>query len=101
VESRPTGVTCYNDLVAIGFYRALAELGLRVPDDVSVVGFDDIPLSEYLTVPLTTIRMPTARMGQIAAEMLIKHVEAHTVLPPQHAMLESELIVRASVRRLA
>ena len=52
-----------------------------------------------LTVPLTTIRMPTARMGAIAAEMLIKHVEAHTVLPPQHAKLESELIVRASVKR--
>ena len=95
---RATGVTCYNDLVAIGLYRALAELGLRVPEDVSVVGFDDIPLAEYLTVPLTTIRMPTARMGQLAAEMLIKHVEAHTVLPPQHAMLESELVERASVR---
>jgi LacI family transcriptional regulator/LacI family repressor for deo operon, udp, cdd, tsx, nupC, and nupG len=99
-ETRPTGVTCYNDLVAAGFYRALAELGLRVPDDVSVVGFDDIPLAEYLTPPLTTIRMPTARMGAIAAEMLIKHVEAHSVLAPQHAMLESELIARASVRRL-
>ncbi|MDB4882160.1 MAG: regulatory protein LacI [Gemmatimonadetes bacterium] len=100
-DARPTGVTCYNDLVAIGFYRALAELGLRVPEDVSVVGFDDIPLAEYLTVPLTTVRMPKARMGQIAAEMLIKHVEAHTVLPPQHAMLESELIVRASVKRIS
>ncbi|MEO8560979.1 MAG: LacI family DNA-binding transcriptional regulator [bacterium] len=99
-ESRPTAVSCYNDLVAAGLYRALAELGLRVPDDVSVIGFDDIPLAEYLTVPLTTIRMPKARMGALAAEMLIKHVEAQMVLPPQHAMLESELIERASVRRL-
>jgi LacI family transcriptional regulator len=100
VESRPTGVTCYNDLVAIGFYRALSELGLRVPDDVSVIGFDDIPLAEYLTPPLTTIRMPSARMGEIAAEMLIQHVESNTVLAPQRAKLESELIVRGSVRRL-
>jgi DNA-binding LacI/PurR family transcriptional regulator len=71
-----------------------------VPEDVSVIGFDDIPLAEYLTVPLTTIRMPKARMGAIAAELLIKHVEAHAVLPPQHAMLEAELAERASVRRL-
>jgi LacI family transcriptional regulator/LacI family repressor for deo operon, udp, cdd, tsx, nupC, and nupG len=99
-ESRPTAVICYNDLVAAGLYRALAELGLRVPDDVSVIGFDDIPLAEYLSVPLTTVRMPKARMGEIAAQMLIQHVEAHTVLPPQRAMLESELIVRASVRRI-
>jgi LacI family transcriptional regulator len=99
-ESRPTAVSCYNDLVAAGLYRALYELGLRVPDDVSVVGFDDIPLAEYLSVPLTTIRMPKARMGALAAEMLIKHVESQMVLPPQHAMLESELIERASVRRL-
>jgi LacI family transcriptional regulator len=99
-ESRPTAAICYNDLVATGLYRALAELGLRVPDDVSVIGFDDIPLAEYLSVPLTTVRMPKARMGALAAQILIRHVEAHTVLPPQRAMLESELIVRASVRRL-
>jgi LacI family transcriptional regulator/LacI family repressor for deo operon, udp, cdd, tsx, nupC, and nupG len=99
-EERATAVTCYNDLVAIGLYRALAELGLRVPDDVSVIGFDDIPLAEYLTVPLTTVRMPKARMGALAAAMLIQHVEAHDVLPPQRATLESELIVRASVRTI-
>ena len=97
---RATAVTCYNDLVAVGLYRALAELGLRIPDDVSVIGFDDIPLAEYLTVPLTTVRMPTARMGALAAQMLIQHVEADAVLPPQRATLESELVIRASVRRL-
>jgi len=99
-ESRPTAVTCYNDLLAAGLYRALAELGLRVPDDVSVIGWDDIPLAEYLSVPLTTVRMPKARMGALAAQMLIKHVEAHSVLPPQLVTLESELVLRASVRRL-
>jgi LacI family transcriptional regulator len=97
-ETRATAVTCYNDLVATGLYRALAELGLRVPEDVSVIGWDDIPLAAYLPVPLTTVRMPKARMGAIAAEMLIKHVEADEVLAPQHEMLASELIVRASVR---
>ena len=96
---RATAVTCYNDLVAVGVCRALRELGLSVPDDVSVVGFDDIPLTEFVPTPLTTVRVPKFRMGQLAAEMLIRHVEAHAVLPPQKAFLEAELVVRASTRR--
>src|SRR4051812_27938236 len=71
--TRPTAATCYNDLVAIGVLRALRELGLVVPDDVSIVGFDDIPLAEYVEVPLTTVHVPTARMGMLAADMLITH----------------------------
>jgi LacI family transcriptional regulator/LacI family repressor for deo operon, udp, cdd, tsx, nupC, and nupG len=99
-SERATAVTCFNDLVAVGLCRALAELGIRVPDDVSVIGFDDIPLAEYMSVPLTTVRMPKARMGALAAQMLIQHVESQAVLPPQRATLESELIVRASVRTM-
>jgi LacI family transcriptional regulator/LacI family repressor for deo operon, udp, cdd, tsx, nupC, and nupG len=98
--SRPTAVTCYNDLVAIGVCRALHELGVRIPDDVSVVGFDDIPLLEYLPVPLTTIRMPKTEMGEVAAQMLIRHIESRTVLPPQKVLLEAQLVVRASTRAL-
>jgi LacI family transcriptional regulator len=94
--SRPTAVSCYNDLVAIGVMRALREIGLRVPDDVSVVGFDDIPLAEYLAVPLTTVRVPTFRMGTIAADMLITHVESRTAVPVQRAYLEAQLVIRAS-----
>ena len=100
-SDRPTGVTCYNDLVAIGVCRALAELGLRVPDDVSVVGYDDIPLTEYLATPLTTMRVPMFRMGEIAAQMLIRHVESKSVVPPQKVYLEAELVVRKSTRALA
>jgi LacI family transcriptional regulator len=94
--SRPTAVTCYNDLVAVGLYRALAELGLRVPDDVSVIGFDDIPLCDYLPVPLTTVRMPTHRMGELAAQMLVRHIESKTTIPPQRVYLEATLVIRAS-----
>ena len=97
---RPTAVTCYNDLVAVGLYRALAELGLRVPDDVSLIGFDDLPLIEYLPVPLTTLRMPKERMGAIAAELLIGLVEASEVAPPTRVLLEAPLIVRASTRAI-
>ena len=95
-DRRPTAVTCYNDLVAIGLYRALAELGLRVPEDVSVIGFDDIPLCEYLPVPLTTVRMPTHRMGELAAQMLVRHIESKTTIPPQRVYLEATLVERAS-----
>lgn len=97
---RPTAVTCYNDLVAIGVCRALHELKLRIPDDVSVIGFDDIPLLEYLQVPLTTVRMPKAAMGEIAAQMLIRQIESKTVLPPEKVLLESELVIRQSTRAL-
>jgi DNA-binding LacI/PurR family transcriptional regulator len=97
---RPTAVTCYNDLVALGLCRALAELGIRVPDDVSVIGFDDIPLLEYLTVPLTTVRVPKFEMGRIATQLLIRHVESKESVPPQKVYLEAELVVRRSTRRL-
>ena len=97
---RPTAVTCYNDLVAVGVYRALNELGLRVPDDISLIGFDDLPLIEYLPVPLTTLRMPKERMGQLAAELLIGHIEAREVIPPTRLLLEAPLIVRASTRAI-
>jgi DNA-binding LacI/PurR family transcriptional regulator len=100
IAHRPTAVTCYNDLVAIGVCRALHELKLRIPEDVSVIGFDDIPLIEYLPVPLTTVRMPKAAMGEIAARMLIRHIESKTVVPPQKVLLESELLIRQSTRAL-
>ena len=93
---RPTAVTCYNDLVAIGLCRALNELGLRVPDDISVVGFDDIALTEFVPVPITTVRVPKFRMGELAAEMLIRHVESRAAIPPQRAYLDAQLIVRRS-----
>ncbi|MEX0747274.1 MAG: LacI family DNA-binding transcriptional regulator, partial [Rhodothermales bacterium] len=60
---RPTAVTCYNDLVALGLIRALRELGLRVPADVSVIGYDDIDMASYASVPLTTVRVPKREMG--------------------------------------
>jgi LacI family transcriptional regulator/LacI family repressor for deo operon, udp, cdd, tsx, nupC, and nupG len=100
-EQRPTAVTCYNDLVAIGLLRALGELGIRVPDDVSVVGYDDVPIAEYLGVPLTTVRVPKLRMGQLAAQMLIRHIEARELVPPQKVYLDAELVVRRSTRALA
>ncbi|HET7457889.1 MAG TPA: LacI family DNA-binding transcriptional regulator [Gemmatimonadaceae bacterium] len=95
-EARATAVTCYNDLVAVGVYRALRELGLRVPDDVSVVGFDDIPLCEYLACPLTTVRVPKFEMGETAARMLVEQIEAAEAIPPKKVFVDATLVVRAS-----
>ncbi len=95
-DGRPTAVTCYNDLVAIGVLRALRERGLRVPEDVSVVGFDDIDMASYLSVPLTTVRMPRREIGRRSTEMLIRAIEAAGAATPETVFLETELVVRAS-----
>jgi LacI family transcriptional regulator len=95
-EQRPTAITCYNDLVAMGACRAIREAGLRIPGDVSIVGFDDIPMCEYLDVPLTTVRVPTFAMGEHAARMLVRHVESDGVVAPQKVFLEGELVRRES-----
>lgn len=100
-ENRPTAVTCYNDLVALGVMRALRELDLRVPDDVSVIGYDDIDMASYAGVPLTTVRVPKKEMGQQAAEILIQHIEALDAGVIEKVCLDAELIVRESTRALS
>lgn len=96
VEARPTAVTCYNDLVALGLCRALEELGLRVPEDVSVVGYDDLRLLEYLSAAsrLTSVRVPKFEVGRTAAEILHKQIEANRASPPRKVYLHAELVVR-------
>ena len=94
--TRPTAVTCYNDLIALGLCRALAELKLRVPEDVSVIGFDDINLLPYLPLPLTTVRIPKTQMGRLATQMLVRQVESKEVVRPRKVFLDAELVVRES-----
>ncbi len=95
-RNRPTAVTCYNDLVAMGLCKALSQLGIRCPDDVSVVGFDDIKFCENFSVPLTTIRVPKFEMGNLAAQMLIRHIESKQAVTPKKVYLDATLIVRES-----
>ena len=99
-HDRPSAVTCYNDLVAIGVMRALRELGLRVPDDVSVIGYDDIDMASYATVPLTTVRVPKREIGRKATEILIRHIEALDAGTIEKVGLQAVLIERASTRSL-
>jgi DNA-binding LacI/PurR family transcriptional regulator len=98
-SARATAVTCFNDLVAVGVCRALGEAGLHIPNDVAVVGYDDIPLLEYLPVPLTSVRVPTVEMGRMAAELLLRHVDGGPGVPTQKIYLDAELVVRGSTGR--
>ena len=90
---RPTAVTCFNDLVALGLIRALTELGLRVPEDVSVVGFDDVPAATQTSHPLTTIRVPKREMGKRAVEVILQRLDDPGG-EMQVVTLDAELMVR-------
>jgi LacI family transcriptional regulator/LacI family repressor for deo operon, udp, cdd, tsx, nupC, and nupG len=94
-DRRPTAVTCYNDLVALGVCRALAELGLRVPDDVSVVGYDDLQLLDYVFPRLTSVRVPKHEVGRRAAEILHREIGGAS-RTPQKVYLKTELVIRES-----
>jgi DNA-binding LacI/PurR family transcriptional regulator len=90
-----TAVFAYNDISAIGAIWAFREAGLRVPEDISVVGFDDIPGAAFGDPALTTVRQPLLRMGQIAAQTLIERIEERGSYEPEIA-IEPEFVVRAS-----
>ena len=85
----------HNDLSAAGALRAMNEAGLRVPHDVAVVGFDDVPLASYTDPPLTTVHQALREMGETAARMLMRHFDG-TSLPAAPVLLPTSLIVRGS-----
>lgn len=92
---RPTGVFIASDVVALGALLAIKQVGLRVPEDVAVVGFDDIPLAEFFDPPLTTVRLPAYGLGWAASERLIRIIRGEG-LDEREILFESELIIRAS-----
>ncbi|THA68087.1 LacI family transcriptional regulator [Streptomyces sp. A0958] len=88
-------VFAHNDITAAGVLRALRAAGRTVPGDISVVGFDDIPMAEHTEPPLTTVRQPTRQMGETAARMLLSHLGG-TPVPDAPVVLPTELVVRHS-----
>ena len=94
-----TAIVCAADILAIGAIRGLYEEGLRVPEDYSVIGFDDLEVSQYLTPGLTTVRQQISLKGQKAVELLLKHIEDPT-LTKQEEILPLQLVERESVRTI-
>jgi DNA-binding LacI/PurR family transcriptional regulator len=96
---RGTALFAFNDISALGAIRAIRDAGLRVPEDVSVVGFDDIPSAAYQHPGLTTIRQPLYEMGQRAADVLVGRLETPDAAVPRTISLEPSLIVRGTTAR--
>jgi len=92
---RPTGIVAGNDLLALGCYDALAETGLSCPDDVSIVGFNDMPFINRLQPPLTSVRVPQYELGVEAARLLLDRLSGRT-LTPRVVLLPVRLVVRGS-----
>ncbi|MEP7363902.1 MAG: LacI family DNA-binding transcriptional regulator [Acidobacteriota bacterium] len=90
----PTAVFCYNDMSALGAMNAAHAAGLRVPEELSLVGFDDLYISQYLNPPLTTVRQPMAEMGRLATETLLRLLAKEP--STQIIKVPGELIVRES-----
>lgn len=95
----PTAVLCYNDLVAIGLMNALLDLNIAVPEQVSVVGFDDIDFCKSFRIPLTTVHIPTYEIGRTAAELLIKQITHRDTPLNEKIILEANLVIRNSCAR--
>jgi LacI family transcriptional regulator len=91
-----TAIFCSNDIAAIGAVRAISDAGLRCPEDISVIGFDDISSAAYMCPRLTTVRQPLRRMGEMAVQTLLKRIESPNEAYPESITFEPELMVRES-----
>ncbi|MGD0522438.1 MAG: LacI family DNA-binding transcriptional regulator [Terracidiphilus sp.] len=91
-----TAIFCFNDIAAIGAIRALKDAGLAVPEDVSVVGFDDIQSAAYSTPSLTTVRQPLLEMGRRGAQVLLERIANREKQYPAEIVMAPELVVRES-----
>ncbi|WP_270573074.1 LacI family DNA-binding transcriptional regulator [Bacillus glycinifermentans] len=99
LENHPTALFCANDDMAIGAMNALYANGKRCPDDMSIIGFDDIGFSAFTTPSLTTVKKPTEKISMLGAESLLSLIE-HPETKGRQSLISTELIIRNSVRRL-
>lgn len=95
---QPTAIICVNDIMAVGVMRALRDRGLRIPDDVSVTGFDNIRLAEYCEPPLTTVHIPRDEIGRMAFAALVPGKDLPNVAG-QEILVEPEVVLRASTAK--
>lgn len=95
---RPTAAFCANDLLALGLLQQMVQLGLRVPDDLAIVGYDDIEFAQAAAVPLTSVSQPRHLLGRTAAELLLGEAAGEPGHEHRQVVFEPELVVRASTR---
>jgi len=98
-KPRPDGVFCYNDPVAAGAIKAVLEAGLRVPEDIAIIGAGNVHYSDLLRVPLSTVDQSSSALGETAAQMLFDCMEAKTPPALRHEYIPPRLIVRESSNR--
>lgn len=97
-EQRPSAIFCFNDMIAVGVLRCLLSQGVQVPEEMEVMGFDDIPLSKYFTPSLSTVAAPNRRLGEKAAELLLSRIAGRNV--PQSVLYPVTLRLRESTKNL-
>ena len=97
---RPTAIFAVSNLISLGVLRAAAEEGLSIPEDISLISFDDQPYSEFLATPMTTVEQRSTEMGSIAFKLLLDQIENKTRSNHNNVKLSTKLIVRKSVKRI-
>lgn len=100
-EQRPTAIVCFNDIMAVGAIHTLNAAGLRVPQDVSVTGFDDVLLSAFVTPPITTFRQPKYELGRESAEMILDLIGEPDSIGRKLLRLHGEIVIRNSTAKPA
>ena len=93
---QPTAIICVNDIMAVGALRELRERGLRVPQDISVTGFDNVKLSEFCSPALTTVHIPRDRIGHIISERLAPTAERSDGAGDHEIVIDPEFVLRDS-----
>jgi LacI family transcriptional regulator len=99
LDVRPDGVFCYNDPIAIGVVDAILEAGLRVPQDIAVIGCGNLHYDKSLRVPLSSIDQQSKVIGERAGKLVLSLMESKVPPPPKCIMLEPKLVARESTRR--
>ena len=98
LDPRPTAIFCANDVLALGVMRGLMAEGIRIPDEVSLIGYDDIEFAPSAAVPLTSIAQPAYQLGQVATQLLLSECEGIETHAHQAVNFQPELVVRQSTR---
>lgn len=96
LDEPPTAVFCGNDEMAFGVYKAARDAGVRIPDDLSVIGFDDSPIAERIWPAMTSVRLPIEHMGRLAAQLLVSSHDRMSMEPPTAVSVMPSLVVRES-----